>query len=205
MCSIMKISSFWLTLFCCIGVVFWSFSQEDEAVQQQLELFMEQNQSEDIDLTLLIEQLDGYKQHPLDLNTATYATLLQFPLLNEFQVKTLLQHREDQGKLLSVYELQSVNYWDTTTIVRILPYVTVDDKLDNLQVIKKKKRSKNGMEGARAGGCRCWGIGIVIMLSDVLLLSRSNPSECRHGTEGLFTLSISGAREREALRGFVRL
>ena len=130
----MKISSFWLTLFCCIGVVFWSFSQEDEAVQQQLELFMEQNQSEDIDLTLLIEQLDGYKQHPLDLNTATYATLLQFPLLNEFQVKTLLQHREDQGKLLSVYELQSVKYWDTTTIVRILPYVTVDDKLDNLPI-----------------------------------------------------------------------
>ena len=64
---------------------------------------------------------------------------------------------------------------------------------------KKKKRSKNGMEGARAGGCRCWGIGIVIMLSDVLLLSRSNPSECRHGTEGLFTLSISGARARERL------
>ena len=134
MYSTMKKSNFCFSFICCFGVVFWNFSQEDENVQQQLELFMEQNQSEDIDLTLLIDQLDAYKQHPLDLNTATYATLLQFPLITEFQLKSLIKHREENGKLLSVYELQSVKYWDTTSIERILPYVTVEDKLDNLPI-----------------------------------------------------------------------
>ncbi|NDF61151.1 MAG: helix-hairpin-helix domain-containing protein, partial [Crocinitomicaceae bacterium] len=130
----MKTNYFFHVFLCCFIGPFLSYSQEDESLQQQLELLMEQNQSEDIDLTLLIDQLDAYKQHPLDLNTATYATLLQFPLINEFQLKSLIKHREENGKLLSVYELQSVKYWDTTSIERILPYVTVDDKLNNLPI-----------------------------------------------------------------------
>ena len=134
MLLIMKTNNFFYVLLCCFAGIFLSYSQEDEALQQQLELFMEQNQSEDVDLTLLIEQLEAYKHHPLDLNNADYMTLVQFPLLNEFQVKSLLQHREEHGKLLSIYELQSIKHWDTSTIVRVIPYVFVDDKLDYLPI-----------------------------------------------------------------------
>ena len=88
------------------------------------ELFAE-IQSEDVPYEDLYETLLQYYQTPLNLNTASREELRALLLLNENQISTLLKHREVNGDLLSVYELQSVEGYDLRTIARILPFVGV--------------------------------------------------------------------------------
>ena len=88
------------------------------------ELFAE-IESDEIPYEDLYETLLQYYQTPINLNTATREELRALLLLNENQINTLLRHRELNGELLSVYELQSIEGYDLRTINRILPFVSV--------------------------------------------------------------------------------
>ena len=88
------------------------------------ELFAE-IQSDEVPYEDLYETLLQYYQTPINLNTATREELRSLLLLNENQITTLLKHREANGDLLSVYELQSIEGYDLRTITRILPFVGV--------------------------------------------------------------------------------
>ena len=88
------------------------------------ELFAE-IQSDEVPYEDLYETLLQYYQTPINLNTATREELRALLLLNENQITTLLKHREANGDLLSVYELQSIEGYDLRTITRILPFVSV--------------------------------------------------------------------------------
>ena len=88
------------------------------------ELFAE-IQSDQVPYEDLYETLLQYYQTPINLNTATREELRGLLLLNENQITTLLRHREANGALLSVYELQSIEGYDLRTITRILPFVSV--------------------------------------------------------------------------------
>lgn len=99
-------------------------------VEQRIEFIGEFSELESIDLTNLIETWNYYLEHPLNLNRASEAELKELLLLNEFQIKSLIEHLKNNGKLLSVYELQSIEYWDQKTIEMILPFIEVSDRLD---------------------------------------------------------------------------
>ncbi|MCC3153858.1 helix-hairpin-helix domain-containing protein [Hymenobacter sp. BT770] len=88
------------------------------------ELFAE-IQSDQVPYEDLYETLLQYYQTPINLNTATREELRALLLLNENQITTLLLHRQANGDLLSVYELQSIEGYDLRTISRILPFVSV--------------------------------------------------------------------------------
>jgi hypothetical protein len=88
------------------------------------ELFAE-IQSDEVPYEDLYETLLQYYQTPINLNTATREELRSLLLLNENQITTLLRHRQENGDLLSVYELQSIEGYDLRTINRILPFVSV--------------------------------------------------------------------------------
>lgn len=88
------------------------------------ELFAE-IQSDQVPYEDLYETLLQYYQTPLNLNTANREDLRALLLLSENQITKLLKHREINGDLLSVYELQSIESFDLRTINRILPFVTV--------------------------------------------------------------------------------
>ncbi|MFC7670139.1 hypothetical protein ACFQT0_24275 [Hymenobacter humi] len=82
-------------------------------------------QSDQVPYEDLYETLLQYYQTPLNLNTATREELRALLLLSENQITALLQHRQANGDLLSVYELQSIEGYDLRTIARILPFVSV--------------------------------------------------------------------------------
>ncbi len=114
-------------------------SQErSEVVQQRIEFISEQLGSEDIDLTNVIEQLYFYYDNPLNLNSATASDIEELNLLTSIQINDLLLHRKLFGNLISIYELQTLKYWDLSTIQLVLPFIRVDDKLDNLHVSLKE-------------------------------------------------------------------
>jgi len=88
------------------------------------ELFAE-IESDEVPYEDLYETLLQYYQTPVNLNTATREELRALLLLSENQITQLLRHREANGELLSVYELQSIEGYDLRIINRILPFVTV--------------------------------------------------------------------------------
>jgi hypothetical protein len=123
------------------------FGQErTEVVQQRIEFISEQLGSEDIDLTNVIEQLYFYFDNPLNLNTASAADLEELNLLSTIQINDLLLHRKFFGNLISIYELQTLKYWDLSTIQLVIPFIKVDDKLDNLHVSLKEALQQGNYE-----------------------------------------------------------
>jgi hypothetical protein len=97
----------------------------DNDVEQKIENITETTNNEEADYTALIEQLAFFKEHPIDLNHTSKEELLDLGLLTEIQAGNLLEHIKKNGKLLNVYELQSIDGFDQQTIKKILPYITV--------------------------------------------------------------------------------
>ncbi|MFM7662494.1 MAG: hypothetical protein ACKO6A_07510, partial [Bacteroidota bacterium] len=130
----------WRCLFLIFFLVTFAARAQDrnEIIQQRIEFISEQLQSEDIDLTNVIEALNFYFDNKLNLNSSTAEELEELNLLTAVQINDLILHRKRFGKFISIYELQSLTYWDLTTIQLVLPFVFVDDKLDNLHVSIKE-------------------------------------------------------------------
>lgn len=104
-----------------------SNEQVDEMINQNVELLSEQLQSEDGDLTSLTDVWTYYKSHPLNLNRVSAEELKELQLLNDIQINSLLKHREKNGNLISIYELQSINGFDLASIKKLLPFAYVSD------------------------------------------------------------------------------
>jgi hypothetical protein len=117
-----------------------------EIIQQRIEFISEQLQSEEIDLTNIIEQLDYFYENKINLNATNGEDLEQLYLLSQVQINDLLLHRKAFGKYITIYELQSLKYWDLTTIQLVLPFVRVDDKLDNLHITFKEAMKEGKFE-----------------------------------------------------------
>ncbi|MCB2379684.1 helix-hairpin-helix domain-containing protein [Hymenobacter sp. BT635] len=94
------------------------------------ELFAE-IQSDQVPYEDLYETLLLYYQTPLNLNTATREELRALLLLSETQISGLLEHRQTQGNLISLYELQSVEGFDLRTIYRVSPFISVQSSTGN--------------------------------------------------------------------------
>jgi hypothetical protein len=104
---------------------------EDNDIQQQLENIAENTQNEDADYTNLLDALNQFKEHPINLNNTTKEELQQLQLLNDIQINNLFTHIKKNGKLLTIYELQGINDFDVQTIRKILPYVRVSDNFNS--------------------------------------------------------------------------
>jgi len=102
-------------------------NQADDIINQNIELLSEQLESEDGDVSNLTEVWYYYKKHPLNLNRAQKEQLQELQLLTDIQINNLLKHRELNGNLITIYELQSINGFDLVTIKKILPFVYVND------------------------------------------------------------------------------
>src|SRR5918995_6234239 len=58
------------------------------------------------------ENLVNFLSHPLDLNSVSSEELSVLNLLSPQQIKDLIDHRNEHGKFLSLYELQSIPDFD---------------------------------------------------------------------------------------------
>lgn len=97
-----------------------------DVIEQRIEAAVEQlGGDNDVDLSNLFQVLVDHYNDPLDLNRADAQDLSALMLLNDVQVSALLSHIQRNGKLLSIYELQTINGWDAATINLIRPFVTV--------------------------------------------------------------------------------
>jgi hypothetical protein len=114
------------------------FSQELPAIiTQQLEENVNEEE-EEMGNDGYFQDLEHYKRHPLNLNTAGRDDLTALAILNQWQIENLLAHRRLLGKLINLYELQAVPGWDLITIRKIWPFVSVIDPLFSNQEFSKR-------------------------------------------------------------------
>ncbi len=103
-------------------------AQEDvvprDVIEQRIEAAADQLGGE-VDLTTLFEQLTDHYKDPIDLNHTDAQELSTLLLLTDIQISAILQHIKQYGKLLSLYELQTVDGLSPSVINLIRPFVAV--------------------------------------------------------------------------------
>ncbi|WP_299819551.1 hypothetical protein [uncultured Pontibacter sp.] len=90
------------------------------------ELFAQQEE-DDIPYEDFYETLFQYYQRPINLNNTTPEELASLFILSRPQIASFFKYTSDNGKLLSIYELQAVPDFDLLTIYQLVPFVRVDD------------------------------------------------------------------------------
>jgi len=125
------------------SINFKNNEQVDEQINQNVEFLSEQLQSEDGDLSSLTDNWQYYKTHPLNLNKAKQEDLFELQILNDIKINNLLKHREKNGNLITIYELQSIDGFDLSSIKKISPFVYVSDNF-NSAYFSAKEMFKDG-------------------------------------------------------------
>ena len=95
--------------------------------------------SENIDYTQLYETLLQYQANPININQAPREELESLFILSNLQIDALLKHIKEQGALLNLHELQTIQYFDPETISRLRPFV----KASPITVSLKKSLTKD--------------------------------------------------------------
>ncbi|MEA3443280.1 MAG: helix-hairpin-helix domain-containing protein, partial [Bacteroidota bacterium] len=111
----------------CLPVLIYAQTGE-ELISFSVEEIYEQLASEadeDVDLTVLLEDLYFLSENPINLNGATRSQLQKLPFLNQVQIQELLDYPGLFGQFLSIYELGLLQSFDKMSIQRLLPFVTL--------------------------------------------------------------------------------
>ncbi|MCX7744236.1 MAG: helix-hairpin-helix domain-containing protein [Flavobacteriales bacterium] len=102
--------------------------KSDPVKENIIERFIEtisETTEQEIDFTALLEDLNYYYDHPINLNQTKPEELKQLYLLNELQINSLFEYIHRHGPLLSIYEIQFIPGWNDETIYSILPFIDV--------------------------------------------------------------------------------
>ncbi len=74
----------------------------------------------------LYENLAQLLANPFDLNTVTREQLRSLFILSEAQINSFLSYRRQLGPILSVYELQSIPFFDDRSTRKLVNFVSID-------------------------------------------------------------------------------
>jgi hypothetical protein len=111
-------------------------------IEQQLENLTEANEDETTEDDSYLQEMVHFIKDPLNLNYADAGLMQQLQLLTPLQISNLLSYRKLFGNFIDIYELQAIPGWNVTTIRRILPYITIVEKVKVFNSLSE--RLKNG-------------------------------------------------------------
>ncbi len=107
-------------------------AQEVETNNQIIEDLVEeiaQSIEGNADYSQITDDLYYMLENPVNLNIASIETLEKLRILNDFQIKSLLNYIKYNGNLATLYELQLVEGFDYPTIKKLLPFVVVSQDI----------------------------------------------------------------------------
>ena len=68
--------------------------------------------------------IDQWLENPLCINSREADWLMEYKIINLYQLNKLKEYRLIYGDLLSVYELSFIEGWDFQTVRKVIPLVT---------------------------------------------------------------------------------
>jgi len=107
--------------FLVLFIPFDVLAQTDDLIESISGAVEQSSASETLELDALSYDL---LENPIDLNQASADELLQSGLFNLQQVGAILDHRHRFGNLLSYHELQVIEGFSISDILRLRPFVT---------------------------------------------------------------------------------
>jgi len=117
--------------------------EKNKIIEKRVEYLIEDAEESDVDYSTIFDQLSYYFNHLLNLNRAELDDLEELGLLTSIQINNLLEHIEENGKLMTLEELQTIAGFDDDLIKLLLPFVKVGTDVDNAQ-LSFKELVKNG-------------------------------------------------------------
>ena len=136
----MRIPAACSLLFGCL--ILWSQPRPEIDLESFAEgLF--QVQDDDIYYEELYESLLLYYTSPINLNKTDREELSTLYLLSPIQLNAFFEYREQNGNLLSLYELQAIPGMDRETIENLRPFVTVRESADPRPLITRILEEEN--------------------------------------------------------------
>jgi hypothetical protein len=106
-------------------------------VEEQQEMLAASTE-EVIDDDGYLQMLERSKKHRINLNTCSDDALRLLQLLTEVQIQSFVVYRKLFGSFISIYELQAIPAWNVPTIRRLLPYITLEEKIAVTEALKKR-------------------------------------------------------------------
>lgn len=102
-------------------------------------------QDDDLNYEELYENLAQLLSNPIDLNLITTEQLRSLYILNESQIQSLINYREETGRFISVFELQAIEGFNRETFQRLTQFVTVIDPTTGItrSLLKRILNEKN--------------------------------------------------------------
>ena len=144
----MNFKNFGLILLCNFFIfnITLVFAQSDVDTEQIIESITE-NVTEDFDYSELTDRLSYYQKNPINLNKAKREQLQELIFLSPIQINALLQHIKENGNLLDLLELQTIEGYDIETIKNLEKYVSIGVKnsLNNVSLNKLLTKSNHDM------------------------------------------------------------
>lgn len=104
-----------------------------EIIGEKAELFAEVSEA-GVDLSELTDKLEYLLENPLNINSADKRQLKQLGLLNDVQIKNMLDYRNKYGIFYSIYELRSIEGIGINTLEKIMPFVIVSAPKEKITV-----------------------------------------------------------------------
>ncbi len=102
---------------------------------------------QDLDLNYedLYDNLAQLLSNPLDLNTITQEQMRSLMVVPEAEINAFFHYRDQNGPILSVYELQSIPGWTRQTFENIIPFVRVIEAQSrfNTSIFQRMAEEKN--------------------------------------------------------------
>lgn len=83
------------------------------------------NSDEEVDFTIIYDDLQNYLENPLSLNDADYEEFAKLHFLNEIQISEIIDYRWKYGHFKTKYELQLLNSFSRSDIDKLLLFITI--------------------------------------------------------------------------------
>jgi hypothetical protein len=110
--------------------VFSAYSQEEQKqriIEQRIEFIGDNLEDSDIDLTTFFDELYFFYDNPINLNQTNFEELKRLGLLSDVQIQSILNYKEKHGNMITIFELNAVEYIDKEVLDMILPFVQVGE------------------------------------------------------------------------------
>ncbi len=121
--------------FSCLAQV--NEGQTEAEIEKAIESVAESDEN-DIDNSVLLDDMTRNAEQQLNVNIATSEDLEQLNILDFNQIQNLLTYRKQNGYLISQYELAAIEGFTPEIIQKVSPFILFDVPLDSTALSHKK-------------------------------------------------------------------
>ncbi|MDX8341426.1 helix-hairpin-helix domain-containing protein [Draconibacterium sp. IB214405] len=126
-------------LFILLQLIVLASSAQNETPDQMIESILESHLDkieEGTDVALIIEDLEYFLEHPININATNATELARLYLLNEIQIQKLLEYVTNYGPVYSIFELKTVDGFTPDLLQKLQYFIEFGPKEQEQQTLK---------------------------------------------------------------------